>query len=149
MKRTAFSLLVGIALGVVYFFAVHPILVGTSYRMILERESALALAFRGLPVLAVVISLYVGLFASHSKRQAFLVGAATAIGCLLPLPLGQYVVEAPRLFGMPRTSAAMLGDEAVALIGLLVAAAILAGIAAIVSPPLGRVLGRRLRRSHT
>lgn len=149
MRRTVGSLLIGIALGVLYFMAVHPMLVGANYRLILERESALALLFRGLPLLAGAISLCVGLFTLRSRRQAFCMAAAIAIACLIPLPLGQYVVEAPRLFGMQRTSTAMLSDEAVALIGLLVAAAAISGIAAIVAPALSRALGRTPHQRRT
>ncbi len=148
MKRIALHVLAGFALGLLYFLAVHSLVVGTSYRLILERESALALVFRGLPVLAVVISLYVGVLGLSNRLDAFWVATVIAVSCLLPLPLGQYVLQAPRLFGMSRTSGAMLTDEAVALTALLGAAAILGGIAAIVSPPLGRAFGRWTHRSN-
>ena len=148
MKRVAFHILSGIGLGLLYFLAVHPLLVGTSYRLILERESALVLAFRGIPVLAVVITLYVSALGLSNRLDTFWVATVVAVSCLLPLPLGQYVLEAPRLFGMSRTSGAMLTDEAVALTALLGAAVLVGGIAAMVSPPLGRALGRGTHGSN-
>jgi hypothetical protein len=148
MKRMALHVLAGFALGLLYFLAAHSLVVGTSYRLILERESALALLFRGLPVLAVVISLYIGVLGLNNKRDAFGVATLIAVCCLLPIPLAQYVLEAPRLFGMSRTSGAMLADEAVALIALLVAAVVLGIIAAIVSAPLGRAFGKWAHRGN-
>src|SRR5512146_1504406 len=148
MKRVGLYVLAGFVLGLLYFLAVHPLLVGTPYRLILERESALALAFRGVPVLAVVITLYVAVLGLSDRRNAFRVATIIAVSFLLPVPFGQYVLQAPRLFGMSRTSGAMLTDEAAALVALLVVSALLGCIAALISPPLGRVFGRGTHGSN-
>ena len=128
--RIILALVSGGIVGVLYFLILHPWLTGLSEGfLILGRPSAIALFTRGIFIILFLVTLATAIASPSSVSERFRLAFINALSCLVPIPLLQYLIKAPRTYGEPRFSLVILGNGAVGFCYLLIASFVLAGIA--------------------
>lgn len=116
--------------GVMYFFVLHPWLTGLSEGfIILGRPSAIALFTRGIIIILFMVILATATAIPSSLSEYFLLAFINAFACLVPIPLIQYLIKAPKTYGEPRFSLVIIGNGAIGLGYLLIASFVIAGVA--------------------
>jgi hypothetical protein len=145
--RMIVSAFLGLAIGGLYFFLIHSLLGGIKGGYILlERGSAIVLIFQGMPIIMILTMVATAATFPGSYWETFRVAFVGAFISLLPIPVLQYFSNAPALYKRPRFSLFIMEGAAIGIIGLTIAALIIAGVSCLLSPWLDRLFRRLLGR---
>ena len=134
-------LLLGLVCGAAFFFIVHPLMEGFWPRPILERSAFIGFMFRGYPfVVLPFLVLAVSLFRPKTTREALRVSLVLSFSMLIPVPVVNYWLVAPSLWGMEFLDQRVLRSVMFSLLYQSVFAIVATLICSLVSPSLFRFL---------
>jgi len=148
IKNSFLILIIGVIFGAMLFYLVEPRLLGWRASPLIELEALMHLILRTYPFVVLPFTvLAVAFFDLQSRKECFLGAFFLSAALLLPIPLVDYWLVAPGVYGEGAHSAHILLDIVTVATILLALGVVSGGVAALVTPHLRRVFFARRNSS--